>query len=231
MSQLSVIIVTTEQDKRVTRLMEDLSQQTYKDFEVVLVDASPEGNISDVVKAYQASIPEMSIHKAPESNHAICRNVGAENASYERLLFLSAEAKLPANFLSEACAQLEKKHLDIAGVYVGNEGSGLAEKGASLCFNAGLFMTQYLFPSITNVCLFSTQTVHERIGGFDENIIRYRTNDYIKRASNTWRFRLLSLSLERHIDKEEIKASIKSGFQFYKDTVKRAVCGEFKKSA
>ena len=44
--------------------MEDLSQQTYKDFEVVLVDASPEGNISDVVKAYQASIPEMSIHKS-----------------------------------------------------------------------------------------------------------------------------------------------------------------------
>ena len=145
--------------------------------------------------------------------------------------FFECRSQILPNFLSEACAQLEKKYLDIAGVYVGNEDSGLAEKGVSMCFNAGLFITQYLFPSITNVCLFSTQTVHKRIGGFDENIIRYRTNDYIKRASHTWRFRLLSLSLERHTDKEEMKASIKSGFQFYKDTVKRAVCGEFKKSA
>ncbi|MEF1187664.1 glycosyltransferase, partial [Vibrio sinaloensis] len=119
---------------------------------------------------------------------------GAELAQYERILFLDADVQLRANFLQEAMMQLDEKKLEVAGVFMGANGLPLIHKLGYGLFNVGLYLTQFFFPTAVGACIFSTKRVHKEIGGFDEEIVLCEDCDYVKRASQTWRFRFLNLT-------------------------------------
>ncbi|WP_394248584.1 glycosyltransferase family 2 protein [Vibrio profundi] len=228
MEAVSIVVITLNEEKRIGRLMDDLSKQTHQDFEVIVVDSNSDDNTCEVVQAYQSSIPELTVHKMETRGVSLGRNTGAELAKYERVLFLDADVQLSPTFLANALCQLREKKLEVAGVYMGAKELPLAHKAGYSVFNLGLFVTQYVFPTAVGACIFSTKRAHNEIGGFDESITLCEDCDYVNRASKTWRFRFLNLTFgfdPRRLDQDGI---LKMGFTYFKANVRRVFFGEMR---
>ena len=221
MGPVSIVVITLNEEKRIGRLMEDLSKQTHKEFEVILVDSNSDDATREVAAAYDASLPELTIHKMKTRGVSLGRNTGAALAKHERLLFLDADVRLDPTFLANAISQLEQKQLEVAGVYMGAKELPIVPKLGYGLFNLGLFITQFTFPTAVGACIFSTKRVHEQLNGFDEEIVLCEDCDYVKRASKTWRFRFLNLTFDfdpRRLDQDGV---FKMGATYLKANVRR----------
>lgn len=228
MEPISVIVITLNEEKRIGRLMEDLSKQTHREFEVVLVDSNSDDATREVAQAYEASLPELTIHKMETRGVSLGRNTGASLAKYERILFLDADVRLNETFLTNALSQLKEQQLEVAGVYMGAKSLPLIHKLGYGLFNLGLFVTQFTFPTAVGACIFSTKTVHCKLNGFDEEIVLCEDCDYVKRASKTWRFRFLNLTFgfdPRRLDQDGV---FKMGMTYLKANVRRFFKGEMR---
>ncbi|PQJ50352.1 glycosyl transferase [Vibrio jasicida] len=228
MNPVSIVIITLNEEKRIGRLLEDLTKQTHQKFEVVVVDSNSEDSTREVAQAYESSLPELTVHKMETRGVSLGRNTGAELAKYERILFLDADVRLPSDFLSRAMSKLEDAKLEVAGVYMGAKGLPMAHKLGYGMFNAGLFITQYIFPTAVGACIFSTKRAHKELNGFDESITLCEDCDYVKRASKTWRFRFLPMTFEFDPRRLEQDGFFKMGMTYFKANVRRFFFGEMR---
>ncbi|RJX68392.1 glycosyltransferase [Vibrio sinensis] len=228
MDAVSIIVITLNEEKRIGRLMEDLSKQTHKEFEVILVDSNSDDATCEVAQAFEESLPHLVVHKMDTRGVSLGRNTGAALAKHERLLFLDADVRLERNFLAKALSELEDRQLEVAGVYMGAAGLPLVHKLGYGLFNLGLFVTQFVFPTAVGACIFSTRRVHQQLGGFDQEIVLCEDCDYVKRASKTWRFRFLKLTFgfdPRRLDQDGV---FKMGTTYLKANVRRFFFGEMR---
>ncbi|GAL14553.1 beta-1,3-glucosyltransferase [Vibrio astriarenae] len=228
MENISVVIITLNEEQRISRLLEDLVQQTHQGFEVILVDSNSDDRTCEIAKDYQNLLPALTVHKMECQGVSIGRNTGATLAKYERILFLDADVRLPNDFLSRSLKKLQDSQLDVAGIFVSAKTLPVAHKFGYSLFNFGFLATQYFFPTAVGACMFSTKTVHERIGGFDELISLCEDCDYVNRAAKTWRFRFLPITFEfdsRRLDQE---GHIKTGLTYLKANVRRFLFGEMR---
>lgn len=226
MKPISVVIITLNEGKTVGRLLEDLAQQTYQNFEVILVDSNSDDNTCEVAESHREALPSLQIVQMDSRGVSLGRNRGAALAQHERLLFLDADVRLGANFLANAIERLESKQLDLSGAYMSIKQLPLAHKLGYGFMNLGLFATQYGFPTAIGACIFSTKTIHSRISGFDERITLCEDCDYVKRASRTWRFRLLPMSFgfdNRRLNQDGL---LKTGFVYLRANIRRFFLGE-----
>lgn len=228
MEPVSIVVITLNEEKRIGRLMDDLSRQTHQAFEVIVVDSNSDDRTCDVVHAYQGNEFELTLHRMEKRGVSLGRNTGAGLARYERILFLDADVQLAPDFLEKAMRQLQDKKLEVAGVYMGAKALPLAHKLGYYLFNMGLFTTQFVFPTSVGACIFSTKRVHDDIGGFDESITLCEDCDYVNRASKTWRFRFLNLTFgfdPRRLDQDGL---FKMGFTYLKANIRRVFFGEMR---
>lgn len=97
----SIIIPTLNEEKFVGKLLLDLVKQSYKDFEIVLVDAKSEDNTIREVKKYKKSLPIRKIIQIGGRNVSRQRNTGAKCARGSYLVFLDADSRVKNNFLQK----------------------------------------------------------------------------------------------------------------------------------
>ncbi|ELA6640827.1 glycosyltransferase family 2 protein [Vibrio alginolyticus] len=228
MEPVSIIVITLNEEKRIGRLMEDLSNQTHKKFEVIVVDSNSDDTTCEVAEFYEGSLPALTIHKMETRGVSLGRNTGALLAKHNRLLFLDADVRLDPTFLSSALSQLQREQLEVAGVYMSAKELPLVHKLGYGLFNFGMFVTQFTFPTAVGACIFSTKQVHQKLDGFDEQITLCEDCDYVKRASKTWRVRFLHLTFgfdPRRLDQDGI---FKMGFTYLKANVRRFLFGEMR---
>ncbi|MGF1694645.1 glycosyltransferase [Vibrio lamellibrachiae] len=230
MSKLSIVVITLNEEKRIARLMDDLSHQYFRDFEVILVDSNSDDTTCEIAQTFESKLPNLIVHKMKNRGVSLGRNQGASLANNERLLFLDADVRLRADFLSDTLNQLDNKKLEVAGVYMGSQALPLIHKLGYTLFNIGLFTTQFFYPTAVGACIFSTQRAHKELNGFDEEIVLCEDCDYVKRASKTWRFRFLNSTFgfdPRRLDQDGI---VRTGFTYLKANLRRFFLGEMKKN-
>lgn len=63
MKSLSVVVITLNEEKRIARLLSDLSCQTYQDFEVIVVDSNSDDRTREVAEKYHAALPSLTVHQ------------------------------------------------------------------------------------------------------------------------------------------------------------------------
>jgi len=228
MSPISIVIITLNEEKRIGRLLGDLSRQSGRDFEVIVVDSNSEDNTCEIAQSYAERLPALRVHKMDQRGVSLGRNTGAALATHERLLFLDADVRLSGDFLARADSQLAERKLEVAGVYMGAKQLPMLHKLGYGAFNLGLLTTSFFFPTAVGACIFSTKRLHQEIGGFDENITLCEDCDYVKRASQTWRFRMLPLRFEfdpRRLDQDGF---FKMGFTYLRANIRRFFLGEMR---
>ena len=94
----SVIVPVFNRPDEVDELLESLCFQTYKDFEVIIVEDGSQKPCKDVCDKY-ASILDLHYYYKENSGPGQSRNYGAERAKGEYLLILDSDVVLPERYM------------------------------------------------------------------------------------------------------------------------------------
>lgn len=112
--KVSVIINTCDRGVYLGDTLEGLKQQTYTNFEVVLVNGPSTDNTEEVAKSYN-----VRYYTAPY-NISVSRNVGIKNASGEILAFIDDDAVPESNWLRDIVEAYKNPEIGAAGGFVYN---------------------------------------------------------------------------------------------------------------
>ena len=100
MIRFTVIIPTLERVKEPLLMLESLKKQTFKNFEVIIIDQNENGIIEKEINSYKKyyQLTHIKVEPLGASN---ARNVGLEKASGEIITFPDDDCEYPCDFLHQ----------------------------------------------------------------------------------------------------------------------------------
>lgn len=110
----SFIIPVYNRPDEVDELLESLTRQTIKDFEVVVVEDGSAVPCKEVVERY-SSLLDVHYYSKPNSGPGQTRNYGAERSRGEYLIVLDSDCILPENYMEAVEAELKREPADAFG--------------------------------------------------------------------------------------------------------------------
>lgn len=96
--KFSLVLATVHRVQEVERLLQSLQNQTYKDFEVILVDQNLDGRLDALVKQFSSSLCIM--HLQSLLGLSIARNYGLQNINGEIVAFPDDDCWYPDDLLA-----------------------------------------------------------------------------------------------------------------------------------
>ncbi len=103
--KVSVVIPTYNEEEVISDCLKSLQKQTYKDFEVIVVD---DGSTDDTLSECQMSNVKCQILKQEHKGPGAARNFGAKKARGEILVFVDADMTFDKDFLKKLIGPIEK---------------------------------------------------------------------------------------------------------------------------
>lgn len=128
---VSVIVAAYHSAEFLPRCLEALGRQSFRDFETIVVNSSPEDRTAAVVARY----PGVHFHQSPERllPHA-ARNVGVSMAAGECFVFTDADCQANPDWLAELVAAHAAGHHIIGGCI---------DSRARGFFSRGIYLLKY----------------------------------------------------------------------------------------
>lgn len=111
--KFSIIVPVYNRVSEVEDLLQSLSAQTLKNFELVIVEDGSTDKCENVVKAC-SEFPVKYIFKENEGR-SIARNVGMENATGDYFIFFDSDCVIPENYFMTLTSCLENNYVDCFG--------------------------------------------------------------------------------------------------------------------
>ncbi len=110
----SIIIPTFKRPEEVVECLQSLTQQKFKDFEVIIADGTPGKSLEDFTTPF-ISILNLSFLYEEYLGVSEARNLGAQHAKGEWLIFLDSDCIIPEDYLLILEKQLPSLHADLFG--------------------------------------------------------------------------------------------------------------------
>ncbi|MSR85630.1 glycosyltransferase [Candidatus Uhrbacteria bacterium] len=174
--QVSIVIPAKNEQAHLPDLFASLKQQSFRDYEVIVADAHSTDRTRQIATEFGARIVDGGLP-------GIGRNRGVEVAQAERIIFFDADILLPhPNFLADCLAECERRTLDVATCRVKPHEGNTLDHLMHGAYNAYTIATEKFLPHVAGFCFFTTRTVHQAIGGFNEDILLAEDHDYARRA-------------------------------------------------
>lgn len=182
---LSIIIPTLNEEKYLPRLLDSVKKQSYKNYEIIVADNNSRDKTMQAAKKYGCRIVKGG--KPP-----IARNNGARAAKGNILFFIDADCLMGKDFLKKSLNEIKRKNLDVSGCYVWPLSKKTIDKIAFVLFNFWIFSVQIFYPNAPGSGIFCKKSLHKEINGFNEKIKLSEDMDYVRRAGQYGKFRILS---------------------------------------
>ncbi len=112
--RFSVVVPVFNRPDEVNELLESLTKQTLKDFEVIIVEDGSSIPCKDVCSKYDDRLHIIYIYKE-NSGPGQSRNYGAERASGDFLLILDSDVVLPTGYIQAMADELDREDADAFG--------------------------------------------------------------------------------------------------------------------
>lgn len=110
----SLIIPVYNRPDEVDELLESLTTQSFKDFEVIVVEDGSSVPCKDIVEKYRDRL-DVHYYNKPNSGPGQTRNYGAERSNGEYLLILDSDCVIPEGYLDAVEAELCHEPADAFG--------------------------------------------------------------------------------------------------------------------
>lgn len=178
----SIIIPTLNEEKYLPFLLKNLERQTFKNFQVIIVDGGSIDKTLQIVKSCAERLPIVLL-KSKRKNVAFQRNYGAKKAKGKYLVFLDADNQINPSFLKKVFLFLEKKKALLIVPYIEPDKKS---QNLKILFNIVntfidiLLMTKKPFSSGGNMIV--EKNFFFLIGGFNEKLFLAEDHDLIQRA-------------------------------------------------
>ena len=194
---ISIIIPTLNEERYVGALLEALAHQTFRDFEVIVVDGDSEDATQAVVEGFRGRLPALEILAEPRRGLARQRNMGGRAARGERLFFMDADGTVEPGFLRHILGEIHCKGLD-AGCVLSRPASKrpFDRLYFKLYLDWMIRLCRHISPLATGACIYARRELFERLGGFNEELL-FEDSEFSKRAGRIGRFGVLGASRVR----------------------------------
>ena len=211
---LSIIIPTYNEEEYLPVLLESIKKQNFTDYEVIIADANSEDRTCEIAEEYGCIIVEGGMP-------GVGRNNGAKVAKGDYLLFLDSDLELTEDYLRDVIYEFQMERLGIAITQM----KPLSEKSEDRLLHnlANYFMigVERIKPHGAGCYgIIVKRELHEKCGGFDEELTFGEDSDYIKRLGKVERFKVLRMAKigvsTRRLEEEGIETLIQ---QYGKSTL------------
>ncbi len=193
MNSLSIIIPVLNEEKYIADILNLLAKQTYKNFEVIVVDGKSTDKTIEILENYKALGDKLKIIKARHKGVSHQRNLGASRASYDTLLFFDADARFSDNFLEKAINKFINKKADIASCSGVPKEKDLLEFILSFLYNHLQKITKRFYPILYGWMMMAGKQTHDGVNGFDEKLYFAEDTDYAQKiVKNGGKFEILT---------------------------------------
>jgi glycosyltransferase involved in cell wall biosynthesis len=182
MSHISIVIPTFNEEGFIGRLLESIAQQTVQPKEVIIVDSFSKDKTYEDIKKYINKLPLTCISIG--RGIGLARNIGANAATGDVLLFLDSDVELQPTFIEDAGSEFTERCLDLASAhfYVDPDSPKVDRIGAKAI---SLYHASFQYsknPMGSGFCIFAKKEWHRRINGFNPDFRHSEDHDYVKRA-------------------------------------------------
>lgn len=170
----SVIVPAYNAQKSLPRLLDSLICQSYKDFEVVIIDDCSKDSTSKVVQSFPYRLIKLAENHGP----AYCRNLGSKNAHGEILVFTDSDCRVDRHWLNNIEKHFSQNDIDaimgrlviIPSTLLGDSISALGfPAGGSLGFEKIWRVNKDGFTDSLSSCNCAIKRdIFLNVGGFDE---------------------------------------------------------------
>ena len=110
----SIIVPVFNRPDEVDELLQSLTEQTLKDFEVIIVEDGSQKPCKDVCDKYAERL-DLKYFMKPNSGPGQSRNYGAERARGEWLIVLDSDVVLPRTYIEEVEREMKRQPADAFG--------------------------------------------------------------------------------------------------------------------
>jgi glycosyltransferase involved in cell wall biosynthesis len=118
MPYFSLIIPVYNRPGEMEELLQSISGQTVKDFEVIVVEDGSDDKSESIVALYKEKFKdklEIAYYYIPNGGPGQARNYGAAKATGEYLVVLDSDCILPPGYIASLCAELNATDADAFG--------------------------------------------------------------------------------------------------------------------
>lgn len=191
---VSVVIPTNNRKHWVTEALESVFSQTFKDFEVIVVDdGSVDGTSEHLSEVFGSSI---QLIRTEGTNCPTARNVGAQAAIGKYLAFLDDDERWYSNKLERQVSLLESSPLNVAMVgsacdYMDRDGQYIYKP--SIPFDELTYENACVKPKLPGACsgCLIRKVVFDEMKGFDVSLTRNQDRDLWIKITRKYRVPML----------------------------------------
>jgi glycosyltransferase involved in cell wall biosynthesis len=108
--KVSVVICAYNVSKLLNNVMDSLEKQTFKDFEIVVVNDGSTDDTSEIAKKRGALVVDI-----PHKGLSAARNAGINNSSGEIVAIIDADCHAEPQWLEEACKEIRNGEVVVTG--------------------------------------------------------------------------------------------------------------------
>ncbi|MDB5008190.1 MAG: glycosyltransferase, partial [Mucilaginibacter sp.] len=110
----SIIIPLYNRPQEIKELLETLTLQTYKQFEVLVIEDGSTEDAAEVVKSFSDKL-DLKYFVKPNEGQGFTRNFGFERARGDYFIIFDSDCLIPENYLEIVNNSLAKNYLDAYG--------------------------------------------------------------------------------------------------------------------
>lgn len=178
----SIIIPALNEQVTLPLLLQDLVNQTFKGFEVILVDGHSQDKTIKKASKFLSKL-NLKIINSSKRNVSTQRNLGAKAAKGECLLFIDADSRLPKYFLEGIKYNLNRKPTHLFTCWCKPDSNKPADKAIATLINITIETVNKLdYPGALGAMIGCFPKAFKKIGGFDPKTTFAEDRDFIHRA-------------------------------------------------
>ncbi len=173
---ISIIIPTYNEEKYLGNLLDDLRNQTYKKFEIIISDAFSNDKTRDIAKYFNAIVVD-------GGKPSVGRNNGAFIAKGDIIVFLDADVRIKNNFIEQALSSFLSKQYDLASGLFDTSTKSLFFKCIYGIWNLSKILRQFTNnPDADGQFLMFKTNVFKDLNGFRVELVIGEDADIVQRA-------------------------------------------------
>ncbi|MEM5779274.1 MAG: glycosyltransferase [Candidatus Aenigmatarchaeota archaeon] len=160
---VSIVIPSLNEEKYIGRTLASIKNQSYKNCEVILVDGNSKDRTREIARRYGCKV---IVEK--RRGIGLARNIGANLAKGEILLFLDADTEIEKDFLEILVKRIKEKNVVCASGYIKAKGSFLERFIYRATSEIANFLSFIDYPHFYGNCLSCKKSAFIQVHGFNE---------------------------------------------------------------
>ncbi len=170
MSFFTIVIPALNEEKYLPKLLTDLEKQTFKDFEVIVVDGKSEDDTVEKVNKFKNKL-SLKLLISSKRNVSFQRNLGAKESNTNWIIFMDADNRLPKFFLEGVKYRISVENPDVFTTWMDvDKKDNPIEEVVTNTLNIGLELIKIAkYPGAMGSMIGIKKSGYKKIGGFDIN--------------------------------------------------------------